>query len=313
MSEEENTLCETEDRDGACDGAASRRIIAYEIDGPSDIRLTAAPVGRAWMDESPQRFAYRCLPLAIANQAGWLLHNPATFTAIWDGGPHRFNVHVHFEDPAAARPSQPCVFTVNTFTAVPLRDNRISSHFGAGTVTFSIPYLFRTPPGINLWVKGPSNWVKDGTQALEGIVETDWTPATFTMNWKLTRPGYLVRFEKGEPFCMLVPVPRGLAESLTPARLPLQREPELEQEYRAWLRSRQGFLQALDRKEPEAVQRGWQRDYVHGVAPSGARAPEHQTRLNLKEFAREEEPEEARSGKAPPNPMRPIAGAGRVG
>jgi len=39
-------------------------------------------------------------------------------------------------------------------------DNRITSHFGVGTFTFSIPYLFRTPLGINLWVKGPANYIK---------------------------------------------------------------------------------------------------------------------------------------------------------
>ncbi len=265
----------------------TRRLLAYEIYGPSDVTLKAAPVDRAWMDASPQRFAYRCLPLAIANQAGWLLHNPATFTALWDGGPHRDSVRLQFE---AAAAKDPWVFTVDTRTrpAVAARTDQVSSHFGAGTFTFSIPFLFRTPPGVNLWVKGPSNWVKDGAQALEGIVETDWLPAPFTMNWKLTRPHYRVRFEKGEPIAMLVPVPRGLAESLTPVRLPIGRDPALEREYRAWLESRQGFMQALDRNEPEAVRRGWQRDYVHGVTPGGARAPEHQTRLSLKEFVREE-------------------------
>jgi hypothetical protein len=269
-----------------------RRFLAYEIPGHTDYELTTAPVDRGWMDESPQRFAYRCLPLVIANQAGWLLSNPATFTAVWDGGPYRDNVRLEFEPPGAADGSPPWVIRVDSgnFAAVTGRDDRVCSHFGAGTVTFTIPFLFRTPPGINLWVKGPSNHVKDGAQALEGVVETDWLPATFTMNWKLTRPHYPVRFVKGEPFCMLVPVPRGLAESLTPVRLPLARDPALEREYRAWLASREGFLKALLSLEPEAVKRGWQRDYVHGVAPGGAASPEHQTRLNLKEFVREEAP-----------------------
>ena len=48
----------------------------------------------------------------------------------------------------------------------------MKSHFGEAVLTFSLPYLFRTPRGVNLWVKGPSNWIKDGIQPLEGIVET---------------------------------------------------------------------------------------------------------------------------------------------
>jgi hypothetical protein len=137
-------------------------------------------------------------------------------------------------------------------------------------------------------VKGPTNWIKDGVQALEGIVETDWLPSTFTMNWKLTRSKYPVRFERGEPICMVVPVTRGLAEGLTPVQVPLSANPELKKEYLDWTVSRTEFLQGLNQREPETVKRGWQRDYVHGIMPSGAKAPEHQTRLSLKEFVREE-------------------------
>ena len=273
--------------------ADERRIIAYEIYDRAHLELTTAPVERDWMDASPQRFAYRCLPLAIANQAGWFIHNPATFSAVWDGGSFRDNVRVEFEAPGVKPSANPWAISVDSSyisAMAAVRDDRVTSHFGVGTVTFSMPFLFHTPPGINLWVKGPTNWIKDGAQALEGIVETDWLPATFTMNWKLTRPNFPVRFEKGEPICMIVPVPRGMAESLTPVRLPLRSNAELAKEYNEWLQSRSQFIQGLEAREPETVRRGWQRDYVHGVLPSGAKAPEHQTRLNLKEFVEGKEP-----------------------
>jgi hypothetical protein len=267
--------------------AEENRLIAYEIYNSSDMPLTTAPVDRDWMDASPQRFAYRCLPLTIANQAGWFIHCPTTFQAWWDGGPYLDNVHIEFETASRPAPNPwSIVIDSNTVSAqAAVRDDRVSSHFGAGVVTFSLPFLFRTPPGINLWVKGPSNVVKDGAQALEGIVETDWLPATFTMNWKLTRPHYPVRFEKGEPICMIVPIPRNLSESLVPVQRPLASEPALQKEYQEWLRLRSGFIQALRQQKPEAVQRGWQRDYTHGITASGQVAPEHQTRLKLKEFS----------------------------
>lgn len=266
-----------------------RRLIAYEIDDYTEIQLTAAPVTRTWMDQTPQRYAYRCLPLSIANQAGWLLHSPVTFTATWDGGPTDANVRIDFDSADAPTDPGNWVFSLDSDMAGEMaqkRDGRVVSHFGAGTITFKLPFLFRTPPGINLWVKGPTNWFKDGIQPLEGIVETDWTPSTFTMNWKLTRAHYPVQFAKGEPFCMIVPVPRGLAESLDPVRVPLANNAELHGAYRSWLKSRDSFMEGLAQNDPETVRRGWQRDYHHGVAPSGARAPEHQTRLALKEFTR---------------------------
>src|SRR5437588_2091288 len=198
---------------------------AYDIYNTADMPLTAAPVDRAWMDATDQHFAYRCLPLAIANQAGWLIHNPATVTAWWDGGASLQSLQLNF----GSAPNNPWSFTIDSTLASGsvAPDPRITSHFGSGVLTFSIPFLFRTPPGINLWVKGPTNYFKDGAHPLEGIVETDWLPSTFTMNWKITRPHHPIRFERGEPMCMIVPAPRRLAEGLDPVRKMLKDEPEL--------------------------------------------------------------------------------------
>jgi hypothetical protein len=274
--------------------AQDKQFIAYEIFDVTDMPLRTAPVNRDWMDQSDQRFAYRCLPLAIANQAGWLIHTAAAFTATWDGGLYKDNVRIDFEPLRPSRPTgQPGfidVVSFNTPAVAVVKDARIMSHFGSGTFTIAIPFLFRTPQGINLWVKGPTNWIKDGAQPLEGIVETDWLPATFTMNWKVTRPHYPVRFERGEPICMVVPVPRGLAESLEPVRMPLSSAPELQHDYEQWQKSRTAFNENLEKRQPEATRQGWQRDYVKGVTPSGVQATEHQTRLQLREFAQPTSP-----------------------
>jgi hypothetical protein len=270
-----------------------RRLFAYELLNAADMPLTSGQVDRAWMDATHQRAAYRCLPLAIANQVGWTLPSPATFTAYWDGGIAKENVQIRFEPPpGTADPFAVIMVSMEEPPPVVYNDSRISSHFGNGVVTFSIPYLFRTPRGINLWVKGPTNYIKDGAQPLEGVVETDWLPATFTMNWKLTRPHYPVRFERGEPICMVLPIPRGLSEEMEPRYVPLDANPELAQEYREWEKSRTAFNEALAIEHPEAVRRGWQRDYMKGRTVSGSRAEQHQTRLQLREFTRgEEKPE----------------------
>ena len=243
------------------------QLIAWETDTQADMPVEPAATERAWMDQSNRRFAYRCLPLVIANQAGWTVRNPISFRARWNGGPAPSDLIVRF--PRGRR------------------DARVCSHFGEGVLTFGIPYLFRTPPGINLWVKGPANWLKDGIQPLEGIVETDWTHATFTMNWRVTRVNHTVRFEEGEPICMIVPIPRGLAESLEPSRRPLARNKKLHQSYQAWCESRHAFNQAIGRLEAEVVRRGWQRDYMLGINADGEVVPEHQTKLPLRPFRHE--------------------------
>ena len=114
----------------------------------------------------------------------------------------------------------------------------VRSHFGFGVVTWNIPYVFRTPPGFNLLARGPANWPKDGACALEGLVETDWAFANFTMNWKLTRPDHPVTFEEGEPFCMIVPQRRGELESFDPEVCDMSDDAELSAEFREFAQNR---------------------------------------------------------------------------
>jgi hypothetical protein len=242
---------------------AANEIVAYLIHDRPNMSLTAAPIERDWMSATNQRFAYRCLPLNIANQAGWLIGSPCTFEVYWYGGPAKSEIEIRFLDHPDA-----CVTT----------------HFGYGVLTFSLPYLFRTPEGINLWVKGPTNQPKDGIQALEGIVETDWATSTFTMNWKITRPFEWIRFTKGEPVCMIVPVPRGLVESMEPRTLPMAANPELNEKYREWESGRKNFIQGLHENDPATVQRGWQKDYFQGKQLGGGTFDGHQTRLAVKSF-----------------------------
>jgi hypothetical protein len=279
-------------------GQDDNRLYAYVINPHRDLPLTTAPIERPWMDQWQGESPYRCLPLVLANQGGWLIRNSTNFTAIWNGGYHQSCLRLDFGTPPPAQPPTASVLGWGVVEVSPAyrpappapRDRDVHSHFGGGILTFYIPYLFRTPPGINLWVKGPNNWIKDGAQALEGIVETDWMVGAFTMSWKLTRPDYPVRFERGEPICMVVPVPRGLAEGLEPVSLPLASRPDLLREYAVWEQKRNAFNAALAQRDPEAALRGWQRDYFKGQTAGGVAAPEHQTRLRLKEFGPPEEP-----------------------
>jgi len=253
------------DRSGPANHAdeQSTAFTAYEIHPDSGMPIVAAPRQRDWMEQTGGRGAYRCLPLLIANQAGWFVLCPAGLRARWDGRPWLDAVHIEFDGTP---------------------DSRVTSHFGDGIITFSLPYLFRTPPGVNLWVKGPSNMVKDGVQPLEGLVESDWCPATFTMNWKLTRPNHWVRFDRSEPICMIVPAQRGLAENLVPVRQPLRENTAILDAYTRWSAGRHQFLASLRNHEPAAVARSWQKDYFRGLDSQGRRVPGHENRLGLREF-----------------------------
>jgi LPS sulfotransferase NodH len=248
----------------AAEAAGEVPLIAYDLGSGINLPIEPAQPTRPWMDATPKRFVYRCLPLVIANQAGWFIRNSHRLTATWDGTPGIEGVRVAYDTPCA--------------------NHYASSHFGSGILTFSVGCLFRTPPGYNLHVRGPANWPKDGICALEGIVETDWNRATFTMNWKFTRPNHAVVFEAGEPIAMISPLPRGDLERFRPRMLPIADDPEWHASYVEWSRSRSSFNSGLKAGDPEAVKAGWQRHYMLGVTIEDAEAPDHQTGLSLEAF-----------------------------
>lgn len=75
-------------------------------------------------------------------------------------------------------------------------------------------YVFRTNPGWALSIRGCPNTFKPAIVLLEGIVETEWLPFTFTMNWKFTSPGKVI-LQKDEPFCFITLTPHGVIDRVT--------------------------------------------------------------------------------------------------
>jgi LPS sulfotransferase NodH len=231
---------------------------------PRPPEIVTATARRDWMDATPKRYAYRCLPMVIANQAGWLILNRSKLTVTWNGTADQSGLRINFE---AGKNPQHAV-----------------SLFGCGILTFTIGYLFRTPPGYNLYVHGPANMPKDGICPLEGIVETDWPESTFTMNWKVTRPDHPIVFESNEPIAMVTPMPRYQLERFEPEIRNISDVPQLEARYEEWLRSRQKHNVEIRIPNSKAQREGWQRHYMRGTTLRSEIAEDHQTSLSLKSF-----------------------------
>ena len=242
------------------------------------------------MDATYQKIAYRCLPLIAANQSGWIVRCPANFTAIWSGRIDNYGIRLAYAPDSAHL----------TGTAL--------SHFGSGVLTFVLPWLFRTPPGFGLLVRGMTNEVKENAVALDGVVETDWSPYTFTMNWKIVRPEVPVQFKKGDAVCMLQPFPLDLLERFDCSFESYDSLPaEVQEGFEDFVQRRSAASAVAPQGQYET-----QRDYFAGrfpdgsparyatcpvesragvgteALPSGDDAPAagHRTTLDLKPFAR---------------------------
>jgi hypothetical protein len=229
--------------------------------------IRPADATRDWMDRTRLSFAYRCLPLNMANAHGWEILAPVACDAIWNGGQELEDVQVRVEP------------------GTDLMDAPVSI-FGEGVLTFHINGLFRTPPGWNLWVGGSPNSPKDGIYPLTGVIETDWAPYTFTMNWRFTRRNHMIHFDAGEPICFVFPVQRTALEQIKPRFLPMDSEPELLAHYAAWNNSRATFLETMKRERPVRPVDQWQKRYYRGVDMTDQEVvPDHRAKLRLAAFA----------------------------
>lgn len=243
---------------------------AYHLSGHDLMPIVPASKFRDWMDKVGGNYAYRCLPLLMANQMGWVILNTRRFGLYWDGRTGPDAIRIAF-----------------------LQDNasditHVGTGFGYGILTFHLSYLFRTPAGYNLQIRGVPNYVKNGIQPLEGIVETDWSPMPCTMNWKITLPNQLITFDVGEPICMIVPRRRHELEEFQPSVSELAEFTEQEELSRLWVQSRQAFL-AASHANPEYQKTyfPWQGHYFSGRFLPDEKAEvfeDHQTKVRLALF-----------------------------
>jgi len=220
------------------------RCYALRHDPPP---IVPASHTRDWMDRFPDRHAYRCLPLNIANAHGWEVQFPCDLTIHWDGG--EGVEAITFEAPG-----------------YPHLDHLVHTNFSRGIVTFLPGYLFVTEPGWNLLVMGPTNVPRDGIAALTGIIETDWLPYPFTMNWQFTRPG-TVRFLKGDPFCVIFPIRKDELEAVEVEIYDLADAPELSKQYETWKQKRTEFKAGRQAGDPGVLRERWQKYYFKGILP----------------------------------------------
>ncbi|XOV81203.1 MAG: DUF6065 family protein [Aestuariibacter sp.] len=249
----------------------NNKIYAYVMPGVKhDVMQSIRPcrVTRDWMDETPARYAYRCIPLSAANSMGWEILNPVDATITWTGKDKGDQLQI---DLAKKNPFAP------------------GPHFGSGTVTWYIPFLFRTPPDYGLMVTGPANHDKTVITPLDAFIRSDWIPFPFTMNWRMTLADTAVTFKAGEPICRVIPFPLALLNEMEIEVRDLQEDPAFMQRVQDWDRNRQANYQKQREAEAKWAREGkkpdlkelWNSQYAKGQGSDIATEP-HQNAFKCK-------------------------------
>ena len=211
---------------------------------------------RPWMDATGDKHPYRCVPVVRANSHGWEMRLPQDVTVWWDGGD--YPEAITFDD------------SINDYeSGHPL----VSNSLGSGVLSFIVYALIKTPKPYNLYVTGAPNSLIRGAVPLTGVVETWWSPYTFTMNWKLRYTDRPVTFPKGFPFVHFFPINSLELEQWTPVYKDIK-DHEYAEEYLEWNTDR--YLNPTKRHDY----------YKHGTLPNGCPIadPElHKLKINLQD------------------------------
>jgi len=249
------------------------KLIAYRT-GKHAMPIYPASNRREWMNNTVYEYSYRCLPLQIANSNGWVMECPSDIIISWDGGDHKscLNIHYAIEDWHFA-----------------------ASSFGYGIVTLHSGYLFKTPdeePRYDMMIQGIPNYWYDFMVPLTGVVETSWLDSTFTMNWKLLRPGFF-EIKAGQPLIFVTPVPHDIPK-WEPEIRSMEGDEHLLQNYTTWAKKRSSNNKALDRAfmtgekvdgiDPADPSTHWEKDYYRGIKQNGEREKSHNTKRRYPSF-----------------------------
>jgi hypothetical protein len=140
--------------------------------------------------------------------------------------------------------------------------------------------FFRTDEEWDLLASGPFNSPKEGIYPLTGIMDSNWLPYPFTMNWQFTKPGTVV-FEKDEPFCFVFPIKKQAVLDCVPEIRDIAEDPELGRQHDAFALSRNEFMRRFHAKDPEALRNPWLKYYFKGRHPDGVVVDNHVGKLRV--------------------------------
>lgn len=141
---------------------------------------------------------YRCLPLTIGNQYGFVIKTEFEFGFTWDGTDSKEGVVIYLTEPAK-----------NLTGKYP----QILTHFGSGIISLNTPFMLRTPPGVNLMTINPPNYILPNITVMTGVVETDNLRRNFSFNLKIQTPNVFTRIPAGTPLAAFIPLPRYYADN----------------------------------------------------------------------------------------------------
>ena len=156
---------------------------AYKTN-PDAFDLAPLPVTRDWMDATPEKHAYRCFPVTLANTIGWTLSAKEDISFIWDGIVDTTDSHVKI-----------------------LQGEKIAyTGRGQATVSFNTGLIFRSEKDISLMVLPlPNYFIKDFTP-MASVISTSFYPHDMPLAIRVLQENKEITIKAGDPIAVILPI-----------------------------------------------------------------------------------------------------------
>lgn len=146
--------------------------------------ISQMPVKRWWMDDTYDKHAYQCFPLALTNRLGWAVSFPEDISFIWDGISDSSPDHIK-------------VLSGNKYVGLQ-RAN--------ATVSFNIGIRFTTENNITLLTMPPSNYFVDGATCFTTLISTSFFDGPLPIVYRVTQPNKVITIKANTPICTILPI-----------------------------------------------------------------------------------------------------------
>ena len=158
--------------------------ISVEKYANSVISIAPMSIKRDWMDDTPEKHAYRCFPVTQANMVGWNLFANEDIEFTWNG------INDTSSDNVQILRGQDFTYTGR----------------GQSTVSINTGLTFRTDQDVSLITINPVNYFNDDFETMSSLISTSWMDSGFPLAIKARTANKNIIIKAGTPLATLIPV-----------------------------------------------------------------------------------------------------------
>lgn len=158
--------------------------LSAEQSSYSKMLISPMSIKRDWMDETPEKHAYRCFPMTQANMIGWNLSFSEDISFIWNG----------INDTSSEN--------------INIIEGKNFSYCGRGqsTISFNTGVTFRSQERISLFTVNPVNYFDNRFETVSSLISTSWYDTSFPLAIKAREANKTITIKSGEPVATIIPI-----------------------------------------------------------------------------------------------------------